>query len=99
LPREIPSKIASLSREKIFFAVQLRKPGYLWRREALPALVIAGGIFGALLFACFAGVSVPALLHRLRLDLRVASGPLTLALTDIGTITIYFALAAALLGR
>jgi magnesium transporter len=71
---------------------------YLWRREALPALVIAGGIFGALLFASFAGVSVPALLHRLRLDLRVASGPLTLALTDIGTITIYFALAAALLG-
>ncbi len=72
---------------------------FVWRREALPALVIAGGIFGALLFACFAGVSVPALLHRLRLDLRVASGPLTLALTDIGTITIYFALAAALLGR
>jgi magnesium transporter len=70
-----------------------------WRRELLPAAVIAGGILGALLFACFVGVSVPALLHRLRLDLRVASGPVTLALTDIGTITIYFSLAAALLGR
>lgn len=69
-----------------------------WKREPMPALVIAGGILGSLLMGCAIGVCVPALVHRLKLDLRVASGPLTLALTDICTILIYFSLATALLG-
>jgi len=68
-----------------------------WRQDFQAAAIITGGIFGSLLFACFLGVSVPAFLHRLRLDVRVASGPLTLALADICTITIYFSLAFRML--
>jgi magnesium transporter len=68
-----------------------------WKRELLPALVIAGGILGSLLTGCAIGVCVPAVVHKLKLDLRVASGPLTLALTDICTILIYFSLATVLL--
>ena len=71
----------------------------VWRQVALPAAVIAAGVLAALLIACFLGVSIPTLLHRLRLDLRVASGPVTLAMTDIFTITVYFSLAALILGR
>ena len=71
----------------------------LWRGDGRSAGVIAAGILAALLMASFMGVSIPTLLHRLRLDLRVASGPVTLALTDIATIAIYFSLAALLLGR
>jgi magnesium transporter len=71
----------------------------LWRGEGRAAGVIAAGILAALLAASFMGVSIPTLLHRLRLDLRVASGPVTLALTDIATIAIYFSLAALLLGH
>jgi magnesium transporter len=49
--------------------------------------------------SCFLGISVPTLLHRLKLDLRVASGPVTLAMTDVCTIVAYFSLAAAVLGK
>jgi len=71
----------------------------LWRRDVASGVVIASGIMGSLLVACFLGVSIPVLLHRLKLDLRVASGPVTLALTDVSTIATYFSLAALVLGR
>ena len=69
-----------------------------WKGEVLTATVIAGGILISLLLAGFLGVSIPFLLHRLRLDLRVASGPATLAVTDTCTIAVYFSLAALVLG-
>ncbi len=71
----------------------------IWQRNLPAGMVIAGGILLSLMLASFLGVSIPTLLHRLRLDLRVASGPLTLALADIGTITVYFSLAALILGE
>jgi magnesium transporter len=70
---------------------------WLWRGEAAAAFVIGSGIFLSLLLAGFIGVSVPSFLHRLKLDLRVASGPLTLALADICTVLAYFSLAAMIL--
>jgi len=70
----------------------------LWRGDAASGVVIASGILTSLLLACFLGVSIPVILHRLRLDLRVASGPVTLALTDVCTIVVYFSLAAIVLG-
>ena len=70
-----------------------------WQGAARAGGVIAAGIFVSLLLAGFLGVSIPALLHRLRLDLRVAAGPATLALADICTIAVYFSLAALVLGR
>ena len=69
----------------------------LWQGHWPAGAVIGGGILVSLLLAGFLGVSVPALLHRLRLDLRVASGPVTLALADICTIGTYFSLAALFL--
>ena len=70
-----------------------------WRQDVQAAMVIAGGIFGSLLFACFPGGGISAFLHRMRLDIRVASGPLTPAFTDIRTFAIYFSLAAVMLGQ
>jgi magnesium transporter len=43
------------------------------------------------------GLSVPTALHALRLDPKIAAGPVTLALADLCTILVYFALASALL--
>jgi magnesium transporter len=63
----------------------------------MAAIVIGLSIMLILCAAVFFGLSIPSLLHRLKLDMRVASGPLTLALTDISTILIYFSLAEALL--
>jgi len=42
-------------------------------------------------------LSVPALLHALKLDPKIAAGPVTLAFTDIFTLLFYFTLAAVLL--
>jgi magnesium transporter len=66
----------------------------LWRWEAAPALVIGGSIVLSLCSACLSGLTVPTLLHALRLDPKIAAGPLTFALTDILTLSFYFTLAA-----
>ncbi len=72
---------------------------WLWRGEGIAALAIGASIMLTLCAAVFFGLSVPSLLHKLKLDMRIAAGPLTLALTDISTILIYFSLAKALLWK
>jgi magnesium transporter len=71
---------------------------WLWRGAALPAVVIGSSIFLSLLMACLLGLSVPSLLHALRLDPKIAAGPITLAATDILTLLFYFSIASVLLG-
>ena len=70
---------------------------WLWRGTGMEGLVIGGSIFLSLCMACFLGLSVPSLLHALKLDLKVAAGPLTLALTDIFTVVFYFGVATVFL--
>lgn len=61
------------------------------------ALVIGGCIAISLCVACVIGLSLPTLLHALKLDVKIAAGPITLALTDVATLLVYFTLASALL--
>ena len=70
---------------------------WLWRGNALAAVTIGGSILLSLCSACLLGLTVPALLHALKLDPKIAAGPVTLALADICTILVYFTLAAALM--
>ena len=70
---------------------------WLWRGEGLPAVAIGTGVLLTVFAACFFGLSVPVILHALRLDLKISAGPLTLALTDIFTLLFYFSAAAILL--
>ena len=70
---------------------------WFWRGAGLAAFAIGGGISLSLCAACFFGLSVPALLHALKLDPKIAAGPVTLAFTDIFTLLFYFGLAALLL--
>jgi len=65
----------------------------LWRQHLPSSLAIGGAVFGATIGACLIGLSIPALLHSLRLDPKIAAGPVTLALCDISTLLIYFGLA------
>jgi magnesium transporter len=71
---------------------------WLWRGSALAAFSIGASILLTLGAACFFGLSIPALLHALKLDPKIAAGPVTLALTDIFTLLFYFSLAKMLLG-
>jgi magnesium transporter len=70
---------------------------WLWFRNVMPAISIGSSVFFILLAACALGVTVPTVLHALKLDLKIASGPLTLAIVDIFTIFCYFAMATLLL--
>jgi len=69
----------------------------VWRGEGMPAVVIGLSVAVSLCAACLAGLSVPALLHGLKLDPKIAAGPVTLALTDVFTLLFYFSLAKFLL--
>jgi len=70
---------------------------WIWRGNLLAAIAIGSSIVLTLCAASLFGLSVPALLHKLKLDLKIAAGPVTLAITDISTLLIYFSLAEALL--
>lgn len=63
---------------------------WVWRNDVLGAFVIGGSIALSLITACALGLGVPSLLHRFRLDLKIAAGPVTLALADFIALVIYF---------
>lgn len=65
-----------------------------WRGHALAGVSIGTSLLMALCAACVFGLSVPAGLHALKLDPKIAAGPVTLAFTDIFTLLFYFGLAA-----
>jgi magnesium transporter len=71
---------------------------WLWRSDPWAALVVGAGIGGSHLGACFFGLSVPAAVHALKLDPKIAAGPITLALTDVFTLVVYLGLATIVLG-
>jgi magnesium transporter len=70
---------------------------WLWRGAGLAGFAIGASILLALCAACFFGLSVPAVLHALKLDPKIAAGPVTLAFTDLFTLLFYFSLAALVL--
>jgi magnesium transporter len=63
---------------------------WMWRRDPLGAAVIGGSIALSLVTACLFGLGVPSLLHKLKLDPKIAAGPITLALADFVALAIYF---------
>ena len=63
---------------------------WLWRRNLVAAGVIGGSIALSLVTACLFGLCVPSLLHRSKLDPKIAAGPVTLALADVFALVIYF---------
>jgi magnesium transporter len=63
---------------------------WFWRGDALATLVIGGSIALSLVTACLFGLGVPSLLHRFKLDPKIAAGPITLALADFFALVFYF---------
>jgi magnesium transporter len=63
---------------------------WVWRKDVPGALVIGGCIAISLVSACLVGLCVPSLLHRFKLDPKIAAGPVTLALADTFALVIYF---------
>ncbi len=70
---------------------------WLWRGAGLAALAIGGSILMVIVVSACWGLTIPALLHVLKLDPKIAAGPVTLAVADICTILIYLSFAVLLL--
>ena len=70
----------------------------VWRHDTKGAAVIGTSIAVSLITACLFGFSVPSLLHSLKLDPKIAAGPVTLAVTDFFALAFYFTLAWLVLG-
>jgi magnesium transporter len=63
---------------------------WIWRNDLRAAGVIGGSITASLFTACLFGLGVPSLLHWLKLDPKIAAGPITLALADFFALAFYF---------
>ena len=63
---------------------------WLWRNNGAAAFVIGGSIALSLVTACGFGLGVASLLHRFKLDPKIAAGPITLTLADFFALVIYF---------
>ncbi len=72
---------------------------WVWHGETCQALAIGSSILFSLLNACMLGLSIPSLLHAYKLDPKISAGPITLALSDIGTLLFYLGTATFFLCR
>jgi magnesium transporter len=68
-----------------------------WLRNPWVALCLVGGITGGVAGSALLGLAMPILLRLLRLEPRVAAGPVALAGADVMTILLYLNLARWLL--
>jgi magnesium transporter len=69
----------------------------LLRHDGHAALAIGGSVLLSLLTACILGLSIPSLLHALKLDPKIAAGPVTLAISDLATLLYYYGIATIFL--
>ncbi len=66
----------------------------IWQGSWLAAAAIGLSIIFSLFSACFLGLTIPTILHSLKLDPKIAAGPVTLGITDLVTILVYFTTAS-----
>lgn len=70
----------------------------VWRGDMLAAGCISASVLLSMVNACLLGVFIPTILRALKLDPKIAAGPLTLAVADICTLALYFGTARIVLG-
>jgi magnesium transporter len=71
----------------------------LWKKQLMATLVIVLSIFFSMTNACLLGILIPALIRKLRIDPKIAAGPIVLAVSDVFTLIFYFSLASWLLAK
>jgi magnesium transporter len=66
---------------------------YFWYGELFLGMLVGISIFFTLIVATLAGSLIPLIMHRLKIDPAVASGPFITTINDIISILIYFGIA------
>jgi magnesium transporter len=70
---------------------------WAWGGAVAPALTVGLGIALSMVSACLLGALLPRAVRALRLDPRIAAGPIVLATADVATLLLYFTVAGRLL--
>ncbi|MBL8891089.1 MAG: magnesium transporter [Planctomycetaceae bacterium] len=65
----------------------------IWLQQWLVPVCLAGGLIGGITLAAVIGVAIPNVLRWLNREPQVAAGPVSLAVTDMVTLLLYFGLA------
>lgn len=71
----------------------------IWKHDLPASVAIGASIWLSTITSCLLGVLIPAGARTLKLDPRIAAGPVALALADVCTLALYFSLANLLLLR
>ncbi|MFC5463986.1 magnesium transporter [Lederbergia graminis] len=66
---------------------------FVWKGELFLGFLVGVSILSSLFVATMAGALVPLVMHKLKIDPAVASGPFITTMNDITSILIYFGLA------
>ncbi|MCJ7840349.1 magnesium transporter [Lederbergia sp. NSJ-179] len=66
---------------------------FVWKHDLFLGFLVGFAIFASLLVATIGGSLVPLIMHKLKIDPAVASGPFITTMNDITSILIYFGLA------
>lgn len=66
---------------------------YIWKGELFLGFLVGISILASLFVATLGGALFPLLMHKLKIDPAVASGPFITTMNDITSILIYFGLA------
>jgi magnesium transporter len=80
-------------------AVLITGIAVLWQGDPLLGFVVGLSLLLTLIIGTMAGTIVPIVLHHLKIDPAVASGPLITTLNDILSLLIYFGIATAFLTK
>lgn len=93
----------TLNETKLFLLIALTASvsvgllSLFWNEGVGPSLIIGFSILMSIIITAILGAIVPIVLHRWRLDPKVASGPIVLMFADVITTLIYLSLAFFLL--
>ncbi|MEI5906548.1 magnesium transporter [Bacillus spongiae] len=70
----------------------------IWQKDVYLGVLVGISVFVSLFVATLAGSLVPLLMHKLKVDPAVASGPFITTINDIISILIYFGMASLFMG-
>ncbi len=70
---------------------------FIWSMEIMPIVGIAISVVISMIGAALFGALFPIILHILKLDPKVAAGPVVLTMADIITVAIYYSVTTAFL--
>lgn len=63
---------------------------WVWKGQLLQSLSITLSVVLSILTACALGVVIPSAIRALRMDPKIAAGPIVLACADVATLLFYF---------